>query len=126
MNLTRLCRVEIRVGSAYTERPTARPQDFLPCQREQVVTAARATALRLGRQTAQVICTERPCLPLGPPREPCTRARLEALMGPGSVADCANAQNCVRICPKEIPLAESIAEVNRQTLRQAIRGWLFG
>lgn len=54
------------------------------------------------------------------------RERLEALMGPGGVADCANTQKCVRICPKEIPLAESIAEVNRQTLRQAIRGWLFG
>jgi succinate dehydrogenase / fumarate reductase iron-sulfur subunit len=54
------------------------------------------------------------------------RERLEAMMGPGGVHDCANAQNCVRICPKEIPLTESIAEVNRQALRQAILGWLIG
>lgn len=54
------------------------------------------------------------------------RERLEAVMGPGGVADCANAQNCVRICPKGIPLTESIAEVNRQAIKQAIVGWLMG
>jgi len=54
------------------------------------------------------------------------RERLAAVMGPGGVADCANAQNCVHACPKEIPLTESIAEVNRQALRQALLGWLFG
>jgi succinate dehydrogenase / fumarate reductase iron-sulfur subunit len=54
------------------------------------------------------------------------RERLEAVMGPGGVADCANAQNCVKICPKEIPLTESIAEVNRQAVRQALLGWLIG
>src|SRR5437879_1311265 len=54
------------------------------------------------------------------------RERLEAVMGPGGVADCANAQNCVRICPKGIPLTESIAEVNRQAIKQAIFGWLMG
>jgi len=54
------------------------------------------------------------------------RERLEAIMGPGGVHDCANAQNCVKICPKQIPLTESIAEVNRQALRQAALGWLLG
>src|SRR5712692_3681235 len=54
------------------------------------------------------------------------RERLEAVMGPGGVADCANAQNCVKICPKDIPLTESIAEVNRQAIKQALLGWLFG
>jgi succinate dehydrogenase / fumarate reductase iron-sulfur subunit len=54
------------------------------------------------------------------------RERLEAVMGPGGVADCANAQNCVKICPKGIPLTESIADVNRQAIRQSIVGWLFG
>jgi succinate dehydrogenase / fumarate reductase iron-sulfur subunit len=54
------------------------------------------------------------------------RERLEAVMGPGGVADCANAQNCVQICPKGIPLTESIAEVNRQAIKQAIFGWLMG
>jgi succinate dehydrogenase / fumarate reductase iron-sulfur subunit len=54
------------------------------------------------------------------------KERLAAVMGPGGVADCANAQNCVEVCPKEIPLTESIAEVNRQAIRQALLGWLFG
>src|SRR5437899_2768998 len=54
------------------------------------------------------------------------RERLEALMGPGGIADCANAQNCVKACPKEIPLTESIAEMNRQAWKQALFNWLFG
>jgi succinate dehydrogenase / fumarate reductase iron-sulfur subunit len=54
------------------------------------------------------------------------RERLDAVMGPGGVADCANAQNCVNICPKTIPLTESIAEVNRQAIRRAVSGLLFG
>jgi succinate dehydrogenase / fumarate reductase iron-sulfur subunit len=40
--------------------------------------------------------------------------RLEALEGPGGVADCSKAGNCVEVCPKEIPLLESIAAVQRQ------------
>jgi succinate dehydrogenase / fumarate reductase iron-sulfur subunit len=39
--------------------------------------------------------------------------RLEVLMGPGGVADCGKAGNCVQVCPKEIPLLESIAAVQR-------------
>ncbi len=39
--------------------------------------------------------------------------RLEALMGKGGLHDCGNAQNCVRVCPKEIPLTDSIAEMGR-------------
>ena len=40
--------------------------------------------------------------------------RLEALMDEGGIAYCGNAQNCVRVCPKGIPLTDSIAEMNRQ------------
>jgi hypothetical protein len=29
-------------------------------------------------------------------------------------------------CPKEIPLTESIAEVNRQAWKLALLGWLMG
>jgi len=39
--------------------------------------------------------------------------RLDALMGPGGINDCGNAQNCVKVCPKEIPLTESIAAIGR-------------
>jgi succinate dehydrogenase / fumarate reductase iron-sulfur subunit len=52
--------------------------------------------------------------------------RLEALMGPGGIQDCANAQNCVQACPKDIPLTESIAEVNREVWKRALLGWLLG
>ena len=52
--------------------------------------------------------------------------RLEAMMGPGGIQDCDNAQNCVKVCPKNIPLTDSIADVNGQVIRHAIRGWLFG
>lgn len=52
--------------------------------------------------------------------------RLKALMEPGGIQDCANAQNCVAACPKGIPLTESIAAVNRDTWKQALLGWLLG
>ncbi len=42
------------------------------------------------------------------------KERLEALMEKGGIEDCGNAQNCVKACPKQIPLVTSIAEVNRQ------------
>jgi succinate dehydrogenase / fumarate reductase iron-sulfur subunit len=51
--------------------------------------------------------------------------RLEALMGPGGIEDCDNAQNCVKVCPKGIPLTESIAAVNGQVLLHAVKSW-FG
>ena len=47
--------------------------------------------------------------------------RLDALMGPGGIADCGNAQNCVAACPKEIPLTEAIAEMGRQTTLKMLR-----
>jgi succinate dehydrogenase / fumarate reductase iron-sulfur subunit len=40
--------------------------------------------------------------------------RLDVLMQPGGVADCGKAGNCVEVCPKNIPLLESIAAVQRQ------------
>lgn len=49
--------------------------------------------------------------------------RLDALMGPGGIAACGNAQNCVAVCPKEIPLTTSIAKAGRQTTIRAIKKW---
>src|ERR1700720_306663 len=54
------------------------------------------------------------------------KERIAALMEPGGIQDCANAQNCVKACPKDIPLTESIAEMNRQAWKQALVGWLIG
>jgi succinate dehydrogenase / fumarate reductase iron-sulfur subunit len=51
--------------------------------------------------------------------------RLEAVMGEGGVADCGKAQNCVEVCPKEIPLVDSIAVVARQTTKHMLFGWLL-
>jgi len=48
--------------------------------------------------------------------------RLDALMGPGGVNDCGNAQNCVKVCPKGIPLTESIAAMGRAvTIHSLVR-----
>lgn len=47
--------------------------------------------------------------------------RLDVLMDEGGVADCGKAGNCVEVCPKEIPLLESIAAVQRQATVYSIR-----
>ncbi|MHC5022669.1 MAG: succinate dehydrogenase iron-sulfur subunit [Planctomycetota bacterium] len=52
--------------------------------------------------------------------------RMEALMGPGGVSDCGNAQNCVQVCPKEIPLTESIAAIGRAVTVESFRRFFTG
>jgi succinate dehydrogenase / fumarate reductase iron-sulfur subunit len=47
--------------------------------------------------------------------------RLHAIMGVGGIADCGNAQNCVKVCPKDIPLTKAIGELGRQTTIQWLR-----
>ena len=51
--------------------------------------------------------------------------RLESVMGEGGVADCGKAQNCVEVCPKEIPLVDSISQVARDTTKHLLFGWLL-
>lgn len=51
--------------------------------------------------------------------------RLEALMADGGLDDCGNAQNCVRVCPKSIPLTTAIAEMYRATTLHGLKK-LFG
>ncbi|MFQ5482980.1 MAG: succinate dehydrogenase iron-sulfur subunit [Nitrospinaceae bacterium] len=51
--------------------------------------------------------------------------RLEAVMGEGGIADCGNAQVCVEVCPKNIPLTESIAEIGLQTSWQILKDLLL-
>jgi succinate dehydrogenase / fumarate reductase, iron-sulfur subunit len=41
--------------------------------------------------------------------------RLDAIMGVGGLVDCGNAQNCIEVCPKTIPLTEAFGELGRQT-----------
>lgn len=46
--------------------------------------------------------------------------RLEYMAGKEGIANCSNAQLCVQVCPKEIPLTEAIAEVNDQITKYLI------
>lgn len=51
--------------------------------------------------------------------------RLEALMEDGGIEGCGNSQNCVRSCPKGIPLTTSIAAINRDTTKQLFKQWFM-
>jgi succinate dehydrogenase / fumarate reductase iron-sulfur subunit len=52
--------------------------------------------------------------------------RLEALTGPGGIQVCGNAQNCVAVCPKEIPLTTSIARAGWDTTVYSIKKFFSG
>lgn len=47
--------------------------------------------------------------------------RFKALMSDEGIVGCGNAQNCVRVCPKSIPLTESIAAIGRDTTLYALK-----
>lgn len=47
--------------------------------------------------------------------------RLRSLMEEGGIAECGNSQNCVAVCPKKISLTESIALMQKDVNKQAIR-----
>lgn len=49
--------------------------------------------------------------------------RIDALMEPGGISDCGNAQNCVKVCPKEVPLTWAIGKAGWQTTSRAIRNF---
>jgi len=51
--------------------------------------------------------------------------RLHAIMGDGGLSDCSSAQNCVRVCPKKVPLTTALAALGRQTTAQVLRD-IFG
>lgn len=46
--------------------------------------------------------------------------RLQVLAEEGGVSDCGNAQNCAHVCPKKIPLTESIAVMGRNVVKHAL------
>jgi succinate dehydrogenase / fumarate reductase iron-sulfur subunit len=46
--------------------------------------------------------------------------RLESLLQPGGIQDCGNSQNCVEVCPKEIPLTTSLPDMMRATTKYAL------
>jgi succinate dehydrogenase / fumarate reductase, iron-sulfur subunit len=50
--------------------------------------------------------------------------RLEFLTGYEGITGCGNAQNCVKVCPKSVPLTRAIAELNRDTTIYKLRRWV--
>jgi len=52
--------------------------------------------------------------------------RLDALTAEGGLQVCGNAQNCVAVCPKEIPLTTSIARAGRAATLQSLKRWFGG
>ena len=52
-------------------------------------------------------------------------ARLEAIMKPGGIADCGKAQNCVEVCPLDIPLVDSLQRLARDTTKRMLLSWLL-
>ncbi len=49
--------------------------------------------------------------------------RIELLKAEGGIQVCGNAQNCVAVCPKEIPLTTSIARAGRAATVQTLKKW---
>lgn len=49
--------------------------------------------------------------------------RLEELTKPGGLQVCGNAQNCVAVCPKEIPLTRSIGRAGRAVTLYTLKKW---
>ena len=49
--------------------------------------------------------------------------RLDALTSPGGIQTCGNAQNCVKACPKEIPLTTAIARAGRGATVHTLKKW---
>lgn len=47
--------------------------------------------------------------------------RLDPMLEEGGISDCGNAQNCEKVCPKNIPLLDSIASVARDATLHAFK-----
>lgn len=50
--------------------------------------------------------------------------RLEFLTSEEGISGCGNAQNCVKVCPKSVPLTRAIAQLNRDTTVYRAKKWL--
>ncbi|MBL4590857.1 MAG: succinate dehydrogenase iron-sulfur subunit [Phycisphaerales bacterium] len=47
--------------------------------------------------------------------------RMDELVGEGGISECGNAQNCAKVCPKGIPLTESIGAIGRSATVHTIK-----
>lgn len=48
-------------------------------------------------------------------------SRLQALMGEDGIAGCGQAHNCERVCPKKLPLTESISAMGRSVAKFTLK-----
>ncbi len=53
-----------------------------------------------------------------------TNDRLDYLTSEEGITGCGNAQNCVKVCPKGVPLTKAIAELNRDTTKYRLKKWM--
>lgn len=53
-----------------------------------------------------------------------TNERLDYLTTSEGVTGCGNAQNCVKVCPKAVPLTVAIARINRDTTIYKVKKWM--
>lgn len=50
--------------------------------------------------------------------------RLDFMSSEEGITGCGNAQNCVKVCPKSVPLTRAIAQINRDTTVYRIKKWM--
>lgn len=51
--------------------------------------------------------------------------RLNSVMRRGGIADCGKAQNCVEVCPVDVPLVDSLQGLSRATSKHLLFDWLL-
>jgi succinate dehydrogenase / fumarate reductase, iron-sulfur subunit len=49
------------------------------------------------------------------------RERLDALLAEGGIQNCGNAQNCEKVCPKQLPLLRAIGRGGRAATLHFLR-----
>jgi succinate dehydrogenase / fumarate reductase, iron-sulfur subunit len=59
--------------------------------------------------------------PIGKTLEP---ERLDFMSSEEGITGCGNAQNCVKVCPKGVPLTRAIAQINQDTTIYRIKKWM--
>lgn len=50
--------------------------------------------------------------------------RMEFVTSERGITGCGNAQNCVKVCPKGVPLTQAIAQLNRDTTVHKLKKWV--
>lgn len=50
--------------------------------------------------------------------------RMEFMTSEEGVTGCGNAQNCVKVCPKGVPLTQAIAQINRDSTVFKLKQWM--